>query len=120
MFRIIKGALEQAELDNSEFAYIKKFVDLKNGDNEVGQALRIGSFERAEWVDGNLCANVLTFTRKYGSTTVKVAVNFNNCAVPTNGQLSIRDNALSGTVLASYNGANQTYLPPYSAIVVKA
>ena len=113
----VQGALAQAESSTSDFSVMKAFIALKNADNDVGKALRIGSIEASEWVDGELCSNVLTMTRKYGSTTIKVVVNFNQSGLGSN--LTLRSGALSGTVLASYNGATQTSLPGYSAIVIK-
>ena len=114
----VQGALAQAESSTSDFAVMKAFIELKNQNSEIGKALRIGSIEASEWVDGELCSNVLTMTRKYGSTTIKVVVNFNEAGLGNN--LTLRSGALSGQVLASYNGATQTSLPGYSAIVIKA
>ncbi len=115
---VVKGALAQAEDANSEFSILKKFIDLKNGSDDVGKALRYGDIAAAEWLDGELCSNVLTFTRKYGNTTVKVVVNFNKSGL--GGNLTLRSGVLSGTVLASYNGATTTSIPGYSAVVIKA
>ena len=114
----VKGALEQAESSTSEFAIMKKFIDLKNGNNNVGKALRYGAIKAEEWVDGELCSNVLTFSRTGNGVTIKVVVNFNAAGLGSN--LTLRSGALSGTVLASYGGATQTSLPGYSAIVIQA
>ncbi len=109
---VVKPALEQMKDANSEFSLMSKFIKLKAGNDEVGKALRTGSINATYFMSGDLAANTLCFTRKSGSTTVKVAVNFNN------QEMSAYD--LSGTVLASYNGATASKLPAYSVIVVKA
>ena len=110
---VVKPALEQMNSETSEYGILRKFVALKSGADEVGKALRLGSISSGTYfASGDLAANVLCFERKSGSTTVKVAVNFNNQTLSAYG--------LSGTVLASYNGASASSLPAYSAIVVKA
>lgn len=116
----VQGALVQAESTTSEFAVMKKFITLKNRDDAVGKALRYGTMKAEnEWVDGELCSNVLTFSRTYQGTTIKVLVNFNGRAL--NNGFTLRSGALSGSeVLASFNGANQTTIPAFSAVVVKA
>ena len=108
----VKPALEQMNSDTSEYGIIRKFVALKAGQDDVGKALRVGSISAGDYASGGLAANVLCFERKSGNTTIKVAVNFNG------SQISAKN--LSGTVLGSYNGASQSSLPAYSAIVVKA
>lgn len=117
---VVKPALEQMNDANSDYSLMKKFATLKSGDNEVGKALRVGSMSAINCTSGNLAANVLSFERKSGSTTVKVIVNLN-----INQAFSPNDNnnryyGITGTVLASYNGASTTSLPPLSAVVVKA
>ena len=112
----VKGALAQADDANSEFSVMKRFIELKNADNDVGKALRIGSMTAGEWCDGELSPNILTFSRTYGSTTVKVFVNFNG----TSSNFTIRSSAMDGQILASYGGAAKGSLPAYSAIVIKA
>ena len=96
---------------NSDYNTLKKFINLKTSGDAVSQALILGTMGSADYANGELAANVLSFVRTYNGTTIKVAVNFN-------GQ-SINANSLSGTVLASYNGATQSTLPAYSVIVVK-
>ena len=108
---VVVPALTQMNQDNSEFGIMKKFIALKTGNDEVGKALRTGSFTPEDWVSGTLSANVLMFSRKIGSTTVKVLVNFNDQTQSTH--------SVSGTVLASYNGATASSLPPRSAVVIK-
>ena len=102
----------QMDDDNSQFGIMKRFIALKNSNNDVAKALILGSMKAEDFASGELAANVLSFSRTLGSTIIKVCVNFNNQTMPAN--------SLSGTVLASYNNASQTSLPPYSAIVVKA
>lgn len=104
-------ATTQMSDPNSDYSMLSRFIKLKNGNDAVGKALILGSISSADYANGNLAANVLSFSRTYNGTTIKVAVNFN-------GQ-TINANSLSGTVLASYNGATQSSLPAYSAIVVK-
>ena len=104
-------ASQQVGNANSDYNLMKKFIELKAGDDAVAQALILGSMSSADYANGELAANVLSFTRAYNGTTIKVAVNFNGT--------SINANSLSGTVLASYNGATQSTLPAYSAIVVR-
>ena len=109
-------ALTQAEQTNSDFANLAKFIALKNaieGENApIGAALRLGTFKAENYANGTYASNVLCFSRTYNGTTVKVAVNFSSSTVNAN--------SLSGSVIETYNGATQTSLPAFSAIVVKA
>ena len=105
-------AVTQVSDDNSQFSIMKRFVALKNSNNDVAKALILGTMKAEDFASGELAANVLSFSRTYNGVTIKVCVNFNNQTMPAN--------SLSGTVLASYNNATQSSLPPYSAIVVKA
>ena len=108
-------ATTQMNQENSEFGIMKRFISLKTADDAVSKALILGSIEYKYYCNGETCANVMQFERKYNGTTVKVIVNFDNKTYnsTTNG-------FSSGTVLASYNGATTTNIPAYSAIVVKA
>ena len=105
-------ATVQINQDNSDFKVMQRFINLKTAGNQVSQALILGSMTASDFVSGNLAANVLCFTRSYNGVTIKVAVNFNSSSISAYG--------LSGTVLASYNGASTSNLPAYSAIVVRA
>ena len=100
---------------NSEFAYMKNFIKLKTNGDAVSQALILGSIEYKYYCNGDTCANVLQFERKYNGTTVKVIVNFDS-----HSYNSTTNGFNSGTVLASYNGATMNNIPAFSAIVVKA
>ena len=99
---------------NSDFNQMKKFVALKTGNDAVGTAFRVGSMESI-YVYGTApyCDNILAFKRTSGSTTVTVVVNFNNYSI-NSGLYN-----MSGQVLASYNGATASSLPPYSVVVLK-
>ena len=100
--------------NNSDFSQMKKFIALKTGNDAVGKALRVGSFESI-YVYGTApyCDNILSFKRSYNGTTVTVVVNFNNYSI-NSGLYN-----MSGQALASYNGATATSLPPYSVVVLK-
>ena len=115
---VVKPALEQMNDPNSEYSILKKFIELKAGNDDVGKALRLGSIEiapdGAPYVYGDVMANALCFSRKLNGVTIKVVVNFNRDA------LNAKPENLSGTVLASYGGATQNSIPGYSALVVKA
>lgn len=108
---VVKGGLDQMNDANSDFSMLKRFVALKNGNDSIGKALRLGTMTASNFANGELAANVLCFTRSYNGTSVKVAVNFNGTTIAAN--------SLGGTVLASYNGATSSSLPAYSAIVVR-
>ena len=99
---------------NSDYHQMKKFVSLKTGNDAVGKALRVGSFESI-YVYGTApyCDNILSFKRSCNGTTVTVVVNFNNYNI-NSGLYN-----MSGQVLASYNGATASSLPPYSVVVLK-
>ena len=99
----------QMTKEGSDFKILSQFIQLKNST----PALIRGSLSAQDYVGGSsLAANVLSFSRTLNGTTYKIAVNFNASAMTAN--------SLSGTVVASYNGATATNLPAYSAIVVKA
>ena len=104
----------QMNQTNSQFAYMKAFINLKTRGDAVSQALILGSIEYKYYVNGDTCANVLQFERKYNGTTVKVIVNFDS-----HGYNSTTNGFNSGTILASYNGADKNNIPAYSAIVMK-
>ena len=114
---VVTGALAQAASSTSDFAKLAKFIKVKNATGSdanaaVGQALRTGSFTASDFASGSLAANVLSFTRTLNGVTVKVAINFNKTGISAN--------SLEGQVVESVNGATQSYLPAFSAIVVKA
>ena len=108
-------AMTQMNQANSEYDIMKRFISLKTADDTVAKALILGSIEYKYYCNGDTCANVMQFERKYNGTTVKVIVNFDNKTYT-----STTNGFSSGTVLATYNGATTTNIPPYSAIVVKA
>ena len=103
-------AMTQMNQDDSQFGIMKKFIALKNSNDSVAKALILGSMDATYFISGDLTANTLGFTRTYNGTTVKVCVNFNNTTMSAYG--------LEGQILATYNGASQSSMPPYSAIVV--
>ncbi len=111
----IVPAMTQMSDENSQFGIMKKFINLKTAGDAAAQALILGSIEYKYYCNGDTCANVLQFERKYNGTTVKVIVNFDSHAYS-----STTNGFNSGTVLASYNGATMTNIPAFSAIVVKA
>ena len=110
----VPDAKTQVANASSEYNILKKFATLKSGGDAVAKALTIGSMKAENFAWGDLAANVLSFSRTYNGTTIKVAINFNGT--------SIDANSLEGTVLASYNNPsnNRSTLPAYSAIIVKA
>ena len=108
---VVVPATTQVNQETSEFKIMQRFINLKTSGDAIAKALILGSMTASDFVSGNTAANVLCFTRSYNGTTIKVAVNFNKDALSAYG--------LNGTVLASYNGATSTYLPGYSAIVIK-
>ena len=108
-------AMTQMNQANSEYDIMKRFISLKTADDAVAKALILGSIEYKYYCNGDTCANVMQFERKHNGTTVKVIVNFDNKTYT-----STTNGFSSGTVLATYNGATATNIPPYSAIVVKA
>jgi len=110
----VKPALEQMNDPNSEYSILKKFVDLKAGSDDVGKTLRIGKIESI-YVYGTApyCDNILSFKRTLNGVTVTVVVNFNNYNI--NSGLY----GMQGEVIASYNGATKSSLPPYSVVVLK-
>ncbi len=104
----------QMTQSDSQFGILKNFVNIKTDGSAAAQALILGSIEYKYYLNGDTCANVLQFERKYNGTTVKVIVNFDS-----HGYSSTTNGFNSGTVLASYNGATVNNIPAYSAIVVK-
>ena len=109
---VVVPANTQMNQENSQYGIMKKFINLKTANNDVAKTLILGSISAADYANGNLAANVLSFSRTYGSTTIKVAINFNGSEVNAN--------SLEGTVIATYNTASQSKLGAYSAIIVKA
>jgi hypothetical protein len=105
----------QMNQNDSQFGILKNFVKIKTDGSAAAQALILGSIEYKYYCNGDKCANVLQFERKYTGTTVKVIVNFDS-----HDYNSTTNGFNSGTVLASYNGATLNNIPAYSAIVVKA
>lgn len=103
----VASAEEQMEDPGSTYSALKEFIALKTSI----PALCTGDMAARDYASGNLAANVLSFSRTEGDTTIKVAINFNASAISCYG--------LEGTVLATYNGATQTSLPALSAIVVR-
>ena len=107
-------ASTQINDSNSQFSILKRFIDLKTANNDVSKALILGDVKYVYFCNGETCANVLQLTRTYNGTTVQIIVNFNS-----NTTFNGLANGFGGTVLASYNGATTSSIPPYSAIVVK-
>lgn len=108
---VVMPALEQMKETNpnSDFNILKRFIAVKNGDAK----LVTGDIKYGNWVYGEAAANVLCFSR--ANDAYRVVVNFNKNAVPINN-----DKPFEGwTVVESYNGANTTTLPGYSAMVLK-
>ena len=108
-------AMTQMNQSGSQFNIMKDFISIKTADDAAAKALILGSIEYKYYCNGDTCANVLQFERKYNGVTVKVIVNFDSHAYS-----STTNGFNSGTVLASYNGATMTNIPAFSAIVVKA
>ncbi len=104
----------QMNQTGSQFDLMKTFINLKTRGDAVSQALILGSIEYKYYCNGETCANVLQFERKYNGTTIKVIINFDS-----HGYNSTTNGFNSGTVLAAYNGATLNSIPAYSAIVVK-
>ena len=104
----------QMNQTGSQFDLMKTFINLKTRGDAVSQALILGSIEYKYYCNGETCANVLQFERKYNGTTVKVIINFDS-----HGYSSTTNGFNSGTVLVAYNGATLNSIPAYSAIVVK-
>ena len=90
---VVVPANTQMNQENSQFGIMKKFIALKTADNDVAKALILGSMSAADYANGNLAANVLSFSRTYNGTTIKVAINFNGS--------EINANSLEGTVIVS-------------------
>ena len=109
---VVASATVQQSNPNSDFNLMKKFIALKTRDDAVGKALRLGSMDYVYFANGERCSNVYQFERKFGTTTVQVAINFDASAT-FNGLT----NGFGGTVLATYGNASSTALPPLSAIV---
>lgn len=109
---LVAPATEQVNDSGSEYNVLKKFVDLKTGD-EYAKLLTSGSIAAANFASGTLAANVLCFTRSLNGESLKIAINFNSTAVDAN--------SLGDTVIATYNndGNSITSLPAYSVTVTK-
>ncbi len=112
---VVVPAMTQINDSSSEFSIMKNFVGLKTAGDAVSKALILGDINYVYYCNGGLCANVLQFSRTYNGTTVQVIVNFN-----INTTYTDLANEFGETVLASYNGATTSSIPPLSAIVVKA
>ena len=96
----------QMTQSNSEFAHMKKFIELKTNGDAVSQALILGSIEYKYYCNGDTCANVLQFERKYNGTTVRVIINFDSHSYNSTAQ-----GFSNGTELATYNGATVNNIP---------
>lgn len=94
---------------NEHFRAIRQFANLKG----ETPALIKGSYAAYNWqVNGADADYVFNIGRSYGGETYNIIINFSPYTTLGAG--------LTGTVVASYNGAVATSLPPLSAIVVKA
>ena len=109
---VVASATVQQNNPNSDFNLMKKFIALKTRDDAVGKALRLGSMDYVYFANGTRCSNVYQFERKFGTTTVQVAINFDATA-----SFSGLTNGFGGEILAKYGNASLTNLPPMSAIV---
>ena len=108
---LVAPVSQQLTDPNSEYNMLAAFAKLKSS-AQYGELLSRGSFKAENFSHGDLAANTLAFSRSYNNVTIKVLVNFNAQTMPAYG--------LEGTVLGAYNGATQSSMPAFSAIVVKA
>jgi glycosidase len=94
---------------SDHFNAIQAFAQLKG----AAPALIRGTYTPYGWTlsDGTPARYVFNVSRKLGSETYTIVVNFSPRQTLTAG--------LVGTVAASYNGATLTSLPPLSALAVK-